>query len=520
MPQATQPYKRSLSGSVGAGMKAVFGGEGRRFYTLVHKVSSKFHKAGEAQQIIVDQVEIGRDPRCQIRFDESFGTVSRRHAAIIKDGDNWKLVQLSQTNSTFLNGRKVQKEWYLQNGDEIQLSTNGPKLGFIIPEGKKGLVSSINLTARLNLFRQQALRPYKQALTALSCVFVLGCIIGGYVIFDQNKRITYQSVLLAEGEKRVNEIVEERRKDQEMIAELSGQVSNLKKTAQSALSRAAEAERKAAMRGRSGVNPDVNMTQYHPYVYFIKCYKITADGQALAEVEQNKWLMCGTGFLLEDGKFVTARHVADPLFFSNDYGFDSNGQLIFRRDVDMEYVGAWIQMNTMANNGAEIIFHFKAVSTTSSFEFTSKDFICDRSKDRIYTLEQGIKFSDDIIVQPGSLVRVGAVGQGDWAYIQTSQKEGLHAARSESVKLPQGTTLIILGYPAGRGEGNPILSEAKCAQNGLDKDGTIMASNDNTEGGNSGGPIFVMGESGASVVGIVSGSTYQKGRFVPIHVIP
>ena len=52
-----QTYKRSLSGSVGSGMRSVFGGNGRRFYILEHKVSSKYHKAGECQQIIVDQIE-------------------------------------------------------------------------------------------------------------------------------------------------------------------------------------------------------------------------------------------------------------------------------------------------------------------------------------------------------------------------------------------------------------------------------------------------------------------------------
>ena len=140
---ASQTYKRTMSGSVGAGMKSLFGGSGRRFYTLEHKVSSKYHKAGETQQIIIDQIELGRASTCQVRFDESFTTVSRRHAAIVKDGDNWKLVQLSQTNSTYLNGHKVDKEWYLQNGDEIQLSTNGPKLGFIVTQGEKGLVKSI-----------------------------------------------------------------------------------------------------------------------------------------------------------------------------------------------------------------------------------------------------------------------------------------------------------------------------------------------------------------------------------------
>ena len=109
----SQPtYKRTMSGSLGSGMKSLFGGEGRRFYTLEHKVSSKYHKAGEAQRIIVDQIEIGRSSTCQVRFDDSFVTVSAKHAAIVRDGDNWKLIHLSKTNPTYLNGHRVEKEWY------------------------------------------------------------------------------------------------------------------------------------------------------------------------------------------------------------------------------------------------------------------------------------------------------------------------------------------------------------------------------------------------------------------------
>lgn len=142
----TKPYKNTLSGSVGAGMGSIFAPGGKKYYILEHKVSSKYHRAGECQEIIVDNITLGRDSHCQVRFDESFKTVSRRHAAIVKDGDMWKLVQISQTNSTFLNGRPIKTEWYLQNGDEIQLSVNGPKLGFIIPTGKKSTVGSIGLT--------------------------------------------------------------------------------------------------------------------------------------------------------------------------------------------------------------------------------------------------------------------------------------------------------------------------------------------------------------------------------------
>ena len=147
----TEPYRRSFSGSVGAGVGALMGGSHRQYYILEYRSSSKYHHTGETQKIIVDQVELGRDPRCQIRFDDSFTSVSRRHAAIVRDGSAWKLVHLSKTNPTLLNGRPVADEWYLQNGDEIQLSSNGPRLGFIIPQ--EIMPVFIRYVARASMFR-------------------------------------------------------------------------------------------------------------------------------------------------------------------------------------------------------------------------------------------------------------------------------------------------------------------------------------------------------------------------------
>ena len=166
-------YKRTLRGSVGAGVGAIFNGSGRTYYILEHKTSSKYHNAGESQKIIIDQIEIGRDASCQVRYDESFDTVSRKHAAIVRDGNNWQLIHLSTSNPTLVNGRPIQGTYYLQSGDEIQLSVNGPRLGFIQPQGKQGLTSSIKLTERMNLFRQQALRPYRRAIWALSALLIL-----------------------------------------------------------------------------------------------------------------------------------------------------------------------------------------------------------------------------------------------------------------------------------------------------------------------------------------------------------
>ena len=172
-----ETYKKTIKGTLGAGMSSLFG-DTSNYYILEHKVTSKYHKTGEAQEIIVDYAEIGRDWDCAIRFDETFNTVSRKHAAIVKKDDNWKLVQLSETNSTFLNGHKVENEWYLQNGDEIQLSINGPKLGFIIPDAnsKKG---TMNLTHRMSLFGKQALRPYRNAVIIIGVILLL--VIGGGV---------------------------------------------------------------------------------------------------------------------------------------------------------------------------------------------------------------------------------------------------------------------------------------------------------------------------------------------------
>ena len=46
-----------------------------------------------------------------------------------------------------------------------------------------------------------------------------------------------------------------------------------------------------------------------------------------------------------------------------------------------------------------------------------------------------------------------------------------------------------------------------------------MTSNDDTQSGNSGGPVFVVENGKFTVVGVLSGSTAGKGRIVPIKVV-
>ena len=190
-------------------MASVFNASGRQYYILEHKTESVYHHAGESQKIIVDQIELGRDSSCQVRFDESFETVSRRHAAIVKDDDGWKIINLSQTNPTFVNGQPISGEWKLTSGDEIRLSSKGPLIGFIVPQGKQSLVSSIGMTERLNLFRQQALRPYKRALWIMFIVLLLA--VAGLVTWNvlQGKKFDKELQTKQEQIQQVQEALDE-----------------------------------------------------------------------------------------------------------------------------------------------------------------------------------------------------------------------------------------------------------------------------------------------------------------------
>ena len=501
MAQPTQTYRRSFAGSVGAGMKSIFSGGGRTYYMLVHKVTSRYHKAGESQPIIVDEIEIGRGSQCQVRFDDSFTTVSRRHAAIVRDGEKWKLVQLSTTNSTYLNGHHVHKEWYLQNGDEIQLSTNGPKLGFIIPEGEKSKVSSIGLTARLNLFRKQALRPYKTALTVLSCVLLLaiaGLVYSHFNIDNLGEQLAKSNIEFQEKIAVLNDSIIKmgirndslKKQMDQLIVDNEAQANEIKRL------------KKRPVRPSYGPG-NAELKSYDPYVYYIRTSFVDIHWSWGGMTSSKKIGWEGTGFLLDDGTFVTARHVIEPWYF-------------------------WIQgnqvqetMRDLAGNvvlGGKVVAHFVATSSSGdSFTFTSEDFLCSRSSDKIkltYVFEEMEAY-----------VPLAVGGGTDWAYMRISHSgsKGLKFDADKSKNLERNTSLTILGFPFGFGvdesltEVSPSVTHATVSNNGLEN-GTIRTTNSGTEHGNSGGPVFYSDKSGKLVViGIVSaGMGNNTGFIVPI----
>lgn len=501
MAQPTS-YKRSFAGSVGSGMKSVFGGNGRRFYILEHKVSSKYHKAGESQRIIIDEIEIGRDPRCQVRFDEQFTTVSRRHAAIVRDGDNWKLVQLSKTNSTYLNGHRIDNEWYLQSGDEIQLSTNGPKLGFIAPAGDKGLVKSIGMTARLDLFRRQALRPYKTAVTVLAACLVAGCLVGSYFLRRLYLENQEQKNLIALNEKRLEE---EKSLRDSLLNVAAADREKLKATSDSLkkqLNIVAKKQRKVAV-SAGGIDKEA-VSDCLPNVFYIYTTSIDVtlpNGESgtldCSNDKSPRW--SGTGFLLDNGVFVTARHVIEAWNF-----WMSGGEI----DEDMA------QLNVIMNNGGKVRAHFTAISSSGTrMNFTSNQFATNRSGDQMRVIDDGLRMS------------ISGDGSADFAYVHVGKAGGLKFDKAASTSLEIGTKLTVLGFPLGLGAHSatsitPILSTATVGIDGLDN-GVILTSETNIEHGCSGAPALLQDEDGSySVVGIISAIAGQNtGFIVPISVI-
>lgn len=418
--QTQNNYKRTVAGSVGAGMGAIFNGSGRTYYILEHKTSSKYHQAGETQKIIIDQIELGRDASCQVRFDESLETVSRKHAAIVKEGNGWKLVHLSQSNPTLVNGQPIQGQYFLQSGDEIQLSVGGPRIGFIQPQGAQALTSSIKLTERMNLFRQQALAPYKKALWAMAALLLL--VIAGFGAWNyklglDNQELraemaTYQAQMdslslekdrLDNLEQQLQEQLAKNPQDQnlkdqlEQVNQQRDRVRTLYIAASNNYNRASQkvgkfGDKKDDKNKKETADNDEeetkkddavdlpkgtsdNIADYYDDIYTLKVRRITYEknDEAVDAGIALKNVVVGTGFIV-DGKFVTARCNIEPWMpVNNKYDQDWKFELALAKVL-----------------GYDVIIDYEAYSTRGSgypLRFSNLQFDLSGSQDEMRSTE-------------------------------------------------------------------------------------------------------------------------------------
>jgi ribosomal protein L40E len=75
-------------------------------------------RAGETFPLEGDRVTVGRSPDCEIFLDDV--TVSRKHAALTKDGNGFSIQDEGSLNGTFVNKKRVEGA-QLEDGDEIQI---------------------------------------------------------------------------------------------------------------------------------------------------------------------------------------------------------------------------------------------------------------------------------------------------------------------------------------------------------------------------------------------------------------
>lgn len=498
--------KNKFSKSIGTGIGSLTSG-GREYYILEHKTSSKNFHAGQQKEIIVDYIELGRDPRCAIRYSEQDTTVSRKHAAIEKEGDNWVLLNFSDTNPTLLNGRPVNRRYYLYGGDEIQLSLEGPRLGFIIPQNNK--TGSLSIGKRMGLFGQQALRPYKRTIAGLASLLVLISLVSGYAIYRlKNENIEIQDTLTETQQAledsvsisaeraallmaRNQDLVQRSEADQRRISDLTRRMNR------------AASSRPLPSNNTSGVNANIPkpaaLDAFSGDIFQVSVtnLKISYPNSDLDVIELDNISWSGTGFLTSDNRFITTRQVVQPWF----YLADSN----------------MIGINVFIHNyGAKLDLTYVATSSKGKkFTFMESDFNIDNRLDKANELPNN---------NQSLVVRHARDNPKDIAWAKLNQKGKLELYQELSQSLPTSQRLYTLGYPLRMGAflgriPAPNFQTGTVSSSGLNN-GFILSSGDIFDGAFSGAPVLIKNNDSYKVIGVLSVSwNPENKRIIPIQSI-
>jgi pSer/pThr/pTyr-binding forkhead associated (FHA) protein len=473
----------------------ILGGANIPTYTLEYLTPTANNNQGSFETIVVPYVELGRDKKCGVTFGDDTPTVSRKHAAIERKGNDTFIVNLSRSNPTLVNGRPVENRYFLNNGDEIQLSVEGPRLRF---NTTKAGTAKIGFTNKMNLVMQQAIKPYKTAAISVVMIFILTMSGTGFLIYDLSQTTQQQRMIsLAQADSiaslnaRNSALAENFRISQDQIAQDRQRMIQEREQFERQLATIQERSKQMidSLQLASGsVNYADVIEDLKSHVMAISLTELITNHHG--ERNRYEWegsTMC-TGFMLDGGLFVTARHCVDA------YGTESG-------------TVNW-QANLIEHSGGEAVYKFTARSYDSTYilEFTNKDLVQDDSMDEYYEV--------DLDSGGRGTVRIPDYFRGaDWAYIQTDYDTGMSFNKQLSGNLRNGTDLFVLGYSYGdefRVDGNlePYFSTAKVTLSGL-QDGTVHVTEVGWDGGNSGGPVFTLSNGAPEVVGIVTGGYLQ-----------
>ena len=499
-------------------------------YTLLFMDATSKNPAGSHETIFNPSIILGRGGNCQIKYDDRYNTVSREHACIAVDGNNFMLFHNPDAkNPTIVNGEPIGDSYELQNGDEIKLSFDGPRMRFNTSNLKP---SSMGLTSRLGVAMSQATRPFRRAITILSILLIAALVFAGYNLYkniklDKSSEVTNQrlielqstnasltnqiSTLESDGAASTDEIESLKKqlaKNNEKIKKIEGQ-TNLNRTLLNENKTAArknDLEKAKKVSDQAKVSFD-NLPKKDIYYIYATKLEFTIDGelQVLDARENNLWnkggnVWGGTGFLTVGGKFITARRVLQPWRFPN---------------------AMWQQLSAIEAKGASISVVFEAISKTGNkFNFTTKNAVFDDSKDEFV--------SSDLELENGEIVSISKKQKtddaSDWAIVFVGDKSGtikLYSELSESLKSDSKIYSVgIINKDASLNPNsdnlNSVVSESIIVKEGL-TNGLINSVVNGFAQGNSGGPVFTYINGEFQVIGIISqGLEEGKGIIIPV----
>ena len=90
-------YSSEFGKTLSSGISALVKGK-QQYYILEHLVGSHYHSAGEKQEIMLDEIILGRETDCHVRFDENFTTVSRHQT---KESDIYYVSRVSESSNLY-----------------------------------------------------------------------------------------------------------------------------------------------------------------------------------------------------------------------------------------------------------------------------------------------------------------------------------------------------------------------------------------------------------------------------------
>lgn len=486
-------------------------------YTLLFLDPTKYNNRGETKNIVVPYIVLGRGQSCNVQYGDDYSTVSRQHCSIQVDEQGAILIHNPQaTNPTLVNNRPVQGHTILQPGDEIQLSYEGPRIRFLMDQ-RQTKTSTMGFTRRMSMAIGQAMRPYRTALMILGLLLLGSLTYGIYSAFKIKNIETSHDAALVRLETTQDSLNAARTR----LAELEKSGKGTKEDIDKLRREVSRMESRGSQQSSSGRSPSGTygggascnesnviraIGQVEDNVYFIQVESfqlLTPDPYGVFEkedqIQEYYYSWGGTGFLLADGNFVTARHVVEPWkYLSSECAIED-------------------LINDLLLRGGKVDITYSATSSTTGhrFTFTNKNIVTDESRDMITPVYRC--FDNEL------KCKVARDPSTDWAYIYLgNSKSNLILGKEESASLQRGEKLYLLGYPKGKllqsGESNgkldPLYSEATVAQSGI-VNNLINVTQNSITSGNSGGPVFVCRNGRMVVIGLVSARTGEIGVIVP-----